>query len=45
MEFPDGSESKWAELIRNHGTPEEQLPSPGDGQIKLLSQYMFTFVG
>jgi hypothetical protein len=40
----DRSEEEWAELIRDHGTPEEQLPRPGDDQIKVLSEYMLSFV-
>lgn len=44
MEKDPENEGQWARLIRNHGTPEEQLPRPGDNEIKILSDYMFSFI-
>lgn len=32
------------ERIRRHGTPEEQLPRPGDGVVKVLSADLRNFV-
>ena len=44
MAATDRSKKERAELIQNHGTPEEQLPSPRKNQIKILSEYMLKFV-
>lgn len=36
--------TQYVELIQHHGTIEEQLPTPRDGTVKVLSEELRSFV-